>query len=120
MAVIESDQWLTALRRYNSKTDSTPFRELIARMPGLHNYYDYFRLHLYMHGVNLLCTKFIVTASLCIYLLSAEAAEKVLDRCCKVDAFNSRMHKDFWVDFNFEFIEDLQDATTDQTGGSVY
>lgn len=53
------------------------------------------------------------------YLLSAEAAEKVLDRCCKVDAFNSRMHKDFWVKFDFQFIEDLQDATTDQTGGSV-
>ena len=53
------------------------------------------------------------------YLLSAEAAEKVLDRCCKVDAFNSRMHKDFWVEFDFQFIEDLQDATTDQTGGSV-
>ena len=34
MAVVESDQWLTALRRYNSKTDSTPFRELISRIPG--------------------------------------------------------------------------------------
>ena len=37
MAVVESDQWLTALRRYNSKTESTPFRELISRMPGLGN-----------------------------------------------------------------------------------
>ena len=37
MAVVESDQWLTAMRRYNSKTDSTPFRELISRMPGSKN-----------------------------------------------------------------------------------
>ena len=35
MAVVESDQWRVALRRYNSKLDSTPFRELISRMPGL-------------------------------------------------------------------------------------
>jgi hypothetical protein len=49
---------------------------------------------------------------------TAEVAEKVLDRCCKVDAFNSRMHDSFWVEFNFEFIEDLKDST--QTGGSVY
>jgi hypothetical protein len=35
MALVESDQWLTALRRYNSKIDTTPFRELISRMPGL-------------------------------------------------------------------------------------
>ena len=69
MAVIESDQWLTALRRYNSKTDSTPFRELITRMPGLYNYYDYSRLHLYMHGVKFImhkihCNSFIMHVSI--------------------------------------------------------
>ena len=35
MAVVESDEWEKALRRYNSKMDSTPFRELVSRMPGL-------------------------------------------------------------------------------------
>ena len=35
MAVVESDQWGVALRRYNNKIDSTPFRELVSRMPGL-------------------------------------------------------------------------------------
>ena len=35
MAVVESDEWESALRRYNSKMDSTPFRELVSRMPGL-------------------------------------------------------------------------------------
>ena len=34
MAVVESDQWLKALRRYNSKIDKTPFRLLISKMPG--------------------------------------------------------------------------------------
>ena len=34
MAVVESDQWVKALRRYNSKLDKTPFRLLILRMPG--------------------------------------------------------------------------------------
>ena len=98
MGVVESDQWLIALRRYNSKTDSTPFRELISRMPGSIKY----MMHVCIQALT---------------FLPAEVAEKVLDRCCKVDAFNSRMHSSFWVDFNFEFIEDLQDLT--QTGGSV-
>ena len=102
MAVVESDQWLTALRRYNSNTDSTPFRELISRMPG--------SIKFMMHACIHLSSNFFA-------VITAEVTEKVLDRCCKVDAFNSRMHSSFWVDFNFEFIEDLQDFT--QTGGSV-
>ena len=57
---------------------------------------------------NILCKLLVVTAH-------AEVAERVLDKCCKVDDFNSRMHESFWVDFKFEFIEDLQDFTP--TGG---
>lgn len=43
------------------------------------------------------------------YVITAEVAEKVLDRCSPYNEFNSRMHENFLVRFNFEFIEDLQD-----------
>ena len=42
-------------------------------------------------------------------IIIAEVAEKVLDKCSNYDEFNSRMNENFWVEFNFEFIEDLQD-----------
>lgn len=42
-------------------------------------------------------------------IIIAEVAEKVLDKCSYPDEFESRMNENFWVEFSFEFIEDLQD-----------
>ena len=52
-------------------------------------------------------------------MITEEVAEKVLDKCSTHDEINSRMHADFFVKFNFEFIEDLQDSIAASKGGSV-
>lgn len=100
LEIIQSDQWKSALRN-TSKSPlgkiTTPLRKLIKKMPG----------------------EFFSVSVTCIFVVhvNTDVAEQVFNRCTlsneTKDGKIRHDSKDYNITFDYEFIEDFQDAKGD-------